>query len=42
MSHAVPIRQTLTDRGILARVRESVPHLDAAKIAYGVKLCWPC
>ena len=38
MSQAVPRRQALSDRGILARMWEFVPHLDTAKIAYGVKL----
>ena len=38
MSHALSTSQKHMDRGILARAGAFVPHLEAAKIAYGVKL----
>ena len=38
MSQAVSIRPVVTASGILARIGGVVPHLDTAKLAYGVKL----
>ena len=38
MSQAAPLHRERSHRGILARIGAFLPHPDAAKVAYGIKL----